>query len=247
MRRFTALALAAAMPLSMFVVAADGDDACRPFELEYKDEVVETETCELPVWFTDARPGLGNLAETGLVSRPTWSTDAPTGSYQAGEGYGTLGSPVPYVADTTNNSGSAVFVGSFEGAIETMSVTIHGSHFGYAGTADPVTRRPLSLNVAVNIDGVAVLPTYLIEDVPLEAAPNATGLDQYRVTVTNLVKGMLRGKLDLGADHEVELILTPNYVNTGAYAFFVYGASEVDGGIVFNPAEIAEDAMVVKA
>lgn len=279
MRIRTAIAVAALLPASLaFAVAAEGDcrtDEDRTTTVANEDGTtseVPVEYCETTIYAQCSADAVG-----GKVVVPTESIkltpDAPTESFTAGAGCGTVDEPV--FASQSLGDGTYQFdAGGFAaaGSVDSLTFEAHflGPNLGYAG-------EDLHFDMRMTVDGVSLFGTV--------TSPDATGQNSNtspafkRITVPATVS-------DTGASVSVEFTVTgidellppvePGAYRSVAFSFgpphtgacgtlptndtprcvpsgfsgWVFGATEVPSGVTFNPAEAAAttvEAMVEEA
>lgn len=194
------------------------------------------------------------VASLGAAVAP-WSTTAPAGSVQAGEGCG--------AADwggTSNSVYDPIFRGTFTGNLQSMTVRLHEFVVGNAG---PATQ---TLRLTGDIDGIPIFPAgaqpgdgRTVTVSPEVKNDGATRV--YEFTITNLgfveevsdpegnVSYRTGGAATESGDgtRERTITLTVGLHGTALgqdptghqASVFVWDTTEVPSGITFNPAEPA--------
>lgn len=162
-----------------------------------------------------------------------WDTTPPAASYQSGAGCG-YADTGPSDPDTEpilgeDPTGEIVLEGTYKGNLETLSVHLHSidSHW---------TRSelfPLGVTASVEIDGNTVLDTEgnAIDMTPVRSESGLTAFVEFSLTHIGLVS-----EADL-TEHEVVVRINSYYSDD--INGWVWGASEIDSGLTFNPATLA--------
>lgn len=157
-----------------------------------------------------------------------WSTEAPTTSYTAGAGCGFAdsGDSDPETAPVLGEdpTGELVLAGTYTGNLDSLSVHLHAID-------GPWTRSELfgmEIVTSVEVDGNVIYDSAGAVDVSyVRSESGATILGEYTVTGIGLVE-----EADL-TEHEVIVRINANY-SDDLYGW-VWGATEIDSGITFNP------------
>lgn len=157
-----------------------------------------------------------------------WSTDAPTTSYTAGAGCGFAdsGDSDPETAPVLGEdpTGELVLAGTYTGNLDSLSLHLHAID-------GPWTRSELfglEIVTSVEVDGNVIYDSGGAVDVSYARSESgATILGEYTVTGIGLVE-----EADL-TEHEVVVRVNANY-SDDLYGW-VWGATEIDSGITFNP------------
>lgn len=198
------------------------------------------------------------LAVAGLTTNPSWSTSAP-GSAQGGAGCGAAD-----WAGTTNALYSPAFVGKFTGNLRDMTIRVHQlltHNVRQSGTE--------TLRLAADIDGIPLFlvgaqPEHGRTVTVTPTVTNNSVTELYEFSITNIgyandvldaegnVVGVERGGAALedgiGAEeHTITIYLglhgpalsTNSDPTKYEAATWAWGASEVAGGITFNPTQLA--------
>lgn len=242
------LILLAAVPLAAMSFATTDAPPCYAVDVAGTpdDTTDDLEACELETFFHRAETPAGNVEALATGSFPTFDTNPPAGSVAGGNGGGYLGSsPVDFAAPR-DPAGALTFVGTFEGVIDTLDITLHGFYNGYGSTGGPTNRHPHTLNVYLTVDGIQLLGATQVS-AGTSPAESANAAEQFDFAITDIARLMDGFGLTLGGEHTVELTVAPKYFNTNPVVLYVYDTTEVPGGIVFNPATIDENATVVDA
>ena len=155
---------------------------------------------------------------------PTWNTDAPTQSVQAGAGCGTAD---PGLSGTANeNIYDGVWKGTFTGNLTALNVELH--------SIDTVARATDSHPILVRlyVDGVEVVPSTQVVATTVRSSTQASKKLTFSITHLPFVKE------DGDGTTEREITLTvANYVD-GDNGPWVWDTTEVPAGIDFNPAQL---------
>lgn len=161
-----------------------------------------------------------------------WDTTAPATSYTAGAGCGFADSgesdeeTKPVVGE--DPTGELVLAGTYTGNLDNLTVHLHAID-------GPWTRSELfgmEIVTSVEVDGNVIYDSAGAVDVSyVRSESGATILGQYTVTGIGLVE-----ETDL-VKHEVVVRINANY-SDDLYGW-VWGATEIDSGITFNPTTLA--------
>ena len=157
-----------------------------------------------------------------------WSTAAPTTSYTGGAGCG-FADPGLLVNTADTGQADLVMSGTYTGNLDKISVHLHSID-------GPATRSglvPVTVETQVEVDGVIVFDgtaTPVAMD-PQRSESGATALVQYTVTDINQL-----AESDLKT-HDV-IVRVATYYSDDVHGW-VWGASEIDSGITFNPTKLS--------
>ena len=161
-----------------------------------------------------------------------WDTTPPGTSYTAGAGCGFADSgdsdaeTKPVLGE--DPTGELVMAGTYTGNLDNLSVHLHAID-------GPWTRSELfglEIVTSVEVDGNVIYDSAGAVDISyVRSASGATILGEYTVTGIGLLE-----EADL-AEHEVVVRVNANY-SDDLYGW-VWGATEIDSGITFNPAKLA--------
>ncbi|MDX1621337.1 MAG: hypothetical protein R3320_10130 [Nitriliruptorales bacterium] len=246
-RRAAAIVLTPLTVLAMaFTAVPDGataedcritDDGGTP-----DDDTDDKGVCTIRTWLNCDTAEEGKVA-TGLTGYPEFGLEPPPGSVTEGHGCGWPEIPLfgGVYQDTPYDFN---FTGYPVGNIDSMTVELHDIHVG-AGRA----ARTIPLEVRVSIDGKSPFGTTSIDNVQGEAfespapktitvdlvASDTQASDSFRFTITNL--GDVLGLDDHPGFghanyHTVKVTIAPPSRELHG---FVWGASEVPSGVIFNP------------
>ena len=198
--------------------AATHTPAGQPFVPEY---------LETPVFLTC--PGstkLGNVNSAAEGSLVGWDSTAPTASATAGAGCGTvetfIGSTAPhnYVYDFVTQ-------GTFTGNIKNITV-----RFWAIELAGSRALNEWTVNAHMDIDGVPILTFSPATLAHAPIAGDATSPARlYEVTINNVG---FSSQADHETEHEITLTLSSKFINGSGINMWVYDASEVPSGLIFN-------------
>lgn len=177
-----------------------------------------------------------------------WDTNAPTQSYTQGAGCGSL--DTFFYGTANDNPYDAVFQGTFTGNLRDITVRLHNLLLGRARAE---SQTPLGVRLL--IDGEPYLPGAYGTRVNVTPVLSSTGLSEYlEFSVTGLgsateilddqgnvidvaTTGLATEDGDGTTQHEILLTITPFF--TPLINAFVWDATEIASGIVFNPATLA--------
>lgn len=264
MRHRRLLAVLTVLPLAIASLATDHEDGC--YVAVAGDPAITDDdviACEAPTWIQDAAGNkAGNLAAVDQTDSPfpTFGPEEPTTSVTGGAGAGYLGTSLVQTLEPRPDATGFTIVGSFDGVVDSMVITLHGIHNGYGALPtridDPVEglnptrpteRNPMTAYVALEIDGIPVLNKQSKQVELLTApAPTANAAEQYQVAITGLAGFFAAYDLALDGTHEIKLRVTPRYLNTDPVVLFLYGTSEVPSSIVFNQVEIPAELPLIE-
>ncbi len=192
---------------------------------------------------------------------PSWSTTAPAQSYQAGAGCGHLDALVYGTQPATPYD--LVYNGTFTGNIQNMKFELHNlvlSQVRAAGT--------FSIGLRVSIDGTHLFGDGTTQGLEIALSPelSSTGLTEkmvfsiQKIGCAKEIKDASGNVIDVKTDgfatedgdgeeeHSVQVTIDQFYLDQAAA--WVWGATEIPGGITFNSATLAptkvspEDAAV---
>lgn len=156
-----------------------------------------------------------------------WSTDAPSASYNSGAGCG-FADPGPWGPGVEEATGELVLAGTYTGNLDTLSVHLHAIDGAFSRTGV----WPMYVISAVEVDGNVIFDSGAeMELEPLRSESGITALGEY--TITNI--GLLE-EADL-TEHEVVIRVKTAYDDD--FYGWVWGATEIDSGVTFNPAKIS--------
>lgn len=233
-------ALVTAPALFVTLVAAHVPDGCRVIDARdpanHDDDVF---VCRVDTWFHQADaadPGtrIGNL---GAVQEalPTWSTDAPAAAPVNGAGYAainvlnTLG---PQTGTTYDPAGGATFQGSFVGPLDNLAVTLYFVAPGRQASEELLPGYPLVTRLKV--DGQVYFQKSITQGSTVRVDQDENSAPRASFAYTDVYASMLAHGADTASDaeHTVELYVAP--VRSGEEALFLFDATEVPSGIIFN-------------
>jgi hypothetical protein len=177
-------------------------------------------------------------------SIPTWNTTAPA-SITTGAGCSTAdANGVLIVVEPQENPTDGVWKGTFTGNLNTL--TVHAHCFMCVGTAR--TDGAGTLGVRLAIDGEAITGDGTASH-DVTAVEDNSGVTQlYQFSVTDI--GFVEPNTDTNGDgigdnpfgqqqHDITLTIEGYDAATNTFGQWVYGNSEADSGITFNPATLA--------
>lgn len=160
----------------------------------------------------------------------TWSEEAPSGAMGSGSGgCFSLDSSIDG-ADPGNPVYDVVFEGAYDGAIRDLAIHMY---VGSTLAGHQSAAADLDMELTVIVDGAVVYQT------------DPDGIGYFVMSHagsgpfpgTTLVEGTLEGLGVKPGKHTVQITMTTPYVNVPT--FFMYGASDADGGLSFNPKDTA--------
>ena len=246
MRMRAALALLTLLPLSLFTVAADGDEACSVLDAgaladDPSDDVL---ACETTQYLGGCDGYAGGKLYHDLVHSPTVPLveDAPSGSFTSGAGCGTVEEPF---LTTVTQGGTLTFdvLGYMSANPQTLTVELHD-----ISASTMRANRRTTLGVRLTIERVSPFGTEtragatgtefeapIQLDVPVTAVASSTGVSDMLVfTVTNLDAHPEIAELyEAGRGEELEVFVTIDPPVDGGHGF-VWGATEVPANITIN-------------
>ena len=162
-----------------------------------------------------------NLVVDG--AQPGWSTEAPAGSVQGGEG---CGAADPSLSGTTQETiYDATWRGFYIGNLDNMQVELHM-------IAPQNAAFDAAFNVTLTIDGnpVTIDNEGLVEVTATESETGASYAVEFAVDGLNLIDDFEGEGTRV---HDIHLTVSGNYIDTGQYTW-VWGTTEVPAGIEFN-------------
>ena len=189
-----------------------------------EDPADDVEVCPQEVWFHG--PKAGNLAAAGQAELPTWDTTKPATPTTSGGGSAYAGNSLTeIVMEPYGKESGPVFVGQFTGNIDNLAVEMFLSAPWTLDNAEyPVRTR-------LEIDGVEIYADAEGSDVPAPAVGTTTRKIRFAFRdIHDLLE--LEGVAGADKTHTVKLSVLPFYFVTDAV--FLYDASDVPSGMVFN-------------
>lgn len=178
-----------------------------------------------------------------LHDPPSWNTEPPSDSVQAGSGCG-FADPGSRTGTYQENVYDAVFKGSYAGNLDSLTVRLYD--MGAGGSRMGFTQQ---LDVRLSVDGTSMFgmvtpaegPTDLVFGAPVPVpAPGSVNVQPFsgNLGVTNSVEFTVTGLRFLEEDGagalEREILLTINSRSEHA-SMWVLDTTEVPSGITFNP------------
>lgn len=170
----------------------------------------------------DTKAGQVNWAANNTL--PTWDTTKPATSYQAGGG---CGNPDTYAEGTADHNPvyDFPFEGYYTGNINNMTIRLWAIDVAGSRALEEFT-----VDLHVLIDGVPIIARGTVADAPM--INSSTGLTRlYEVTITHI---NLSKESDHLAEHYVQVTPYVKYIDGSGVLAWVYDATEIDSGIVFN-------------
>lgn len=232
MSRITRLLLIAMAVLMASTAALAAPGECHLVRgADTADVADDVSVCQEDVWIHQADTKAGNLPAFAEPAGafPSWDTNAPTESVQAGAGGGFLAAaPYNQNVDRTDPKAAPTFRGTFTGPLDNMGVTLY--LFAPGRQIDPTQ----AVHLTLNIDGEMVYQTGGEADrTPLQPAGDAVLKTDF--AFTNIYNAMERAGLDTSPEavHDVELIVS-QWFSVNDNAVYVYDTTEVPAGIQFN-------------
>lgn len=213
----------ATIALASNAMAADGDCRLIRGATTPTDPTDDVSVCRKDTWFHQGDTKLGNLAGFGQGSFPSWNTTKPTTSAMGGAGGGYVTNSILHQGvGAQDPRGSAVFQGTYTGTLDNLAVDL------YAFVAPIFSNE---LNLALTIDGEAIYAAGV--EVTQQAGDNNNV--KLKFAFTNVYKTLESFELPNEATtvHTIQLAVNGVYIINDP-AVFVYDASEVPSGIIFN-------------
>ena len=236
-QRFTAAALAAGAVLVLAPAATATHGGVHP---TFRSE---------RTYFTCGSTKVNNVNyQTGAT--PSWNTTAPAQSYTQGAGCGHVDGALYGTADSTPYD--VVYDGTFTGNIQSMTFELHNLLLSKGRTGSTY-----DIGLRVSIDGTHLFGDGTTQGTQLTMTPeqSATGLTE-KITFSIQKIGCVReitdasgNVVDVQADgfatengdgqeeHSIRVTIDQWYLNRAAG--WVWGASEIPGGISFNSETLA--------
>lgn len=175
----------------------------------------------------------------------TWNAEPPAGSYQEGEGCGSL-DPGALRGGNPGTIYDAVFAGTFTGNIRDLTIELHNLALSRARTG-----TTFEVRVRMLIDGLQIFPETAGVQVEVTPELSSTGAsEKFLISVPNLgcsreildeqgnvvdvvTDGFVSENGDGTSEHTIQLAIDSIFVNrAGAW---VWDATEIPSGITFNP------------
>jgi hypothetical protein len=159
----------------------------------------------------------------------TWDSTKPTASFTTGAGCGTVD---PYIVGAApgNPVYDLALSGTFTGNLRDLTVRLWG-----IDTSGSRAFNEFDARVYVSIDGRERVPFTTAIAGPMVAS--STGISRLvEFSVTNL---NLSSEADSTKEHTIEITVGSIFLDSSGLITWVYDASEIDSGIVFNPARTA--------
>ncbi len=150
----------------------------------------------------------------------SWSEEAPGGSMGSGSGGCFTLDAYPDSAEAGDAMVDSVFTGTYEGAIDSIALHLYVGSFAEQYGADP------SAGITIVVDGTTVYSTP--EEAHILARTGDGPFQQtslWETTITNLGVG--------AGTHDVQITYSDWF--TDDLHFVMWGASDADSGISFNP------------
>lgn len=245
MRVRASLALLTLLPLSVFSIAADGEDACTVLDAgalaeDPSDDVLACEATGYLGGCEDVAGGKYYVAPAHGTAVPLVE-EAPTESFRSGAGCGTVEDPV--FRNTVQEGYYSFDIKGFLPANpDTLTVELHdisASTMRASGTTTMAVRLtiesefPLGFEETTNVAGDPFRSPKTIQ-VPLTAVASETGIsDGLFFSVTNLRDVLPAEFYTPGAGEELTVIVTIDPPRDGAHGL-VWGAAEVPARVSFN-------------
>lgn len=175
---------------------------------------------------------VSNVSAAATNTEVTWDETAPTTSYTEGGGCGTADTQATGTADA-NPIYDAPFHGSYDGAIDSVTVHIDNIDLGGSRADERVIFR-----LHFQVDG----RDYVVRDdervFEFTGTRSETGLTtRLEFTITDI--GLIH--LDDDVEHDIDFTLYTHFVDY--QNAWVFDATEIDGGLTFNPEEPAANTI----
>lgn len=237
-RRARLMAALTVLPLSLTLVAAEGDN-CRSVDPDQvADSGDEYDICTVQTYFHASDPNkVSNLADQdgSPLALPSWDTNPPAGSVTGGNGAG-------YAASSPAGNagqGRAVFVGTFEGELDVLDFDLHLLYHGLFQPDD------IDVNIVIDDAVYAIASQFEVKDGPAPTASTpATFMQEF--AVTGIRAALERRGLPTDGTHTIRVEVAPYFTDSGNWAY-VYDTTEVPSGILFNPEVLATGTPTIGA
>lgn len=231
-KRFASSLAVAALAVS--ALASTPPDGCYPLSDAGTpgDASDDPLACQLDTYIKANPARIGNVhGVTGQDANPTFSTDAPAGSYEAGNGGMTaVAWPGTVATDYTDEKWALTVEGEFTGNLDNLAVELYAVNpVGQYGFEEFWSQLHLE------VDGVTVFDTYGAEHVITNYAPVDDTTVRLRFAFTDVWEAL--GSVDDAGPHDVKFQITG--FTYGDEAAFIYDASEYPSHMKFNLKKLA--------
>lgn len=245
MRVRASLALLTLLPLSVFSIAADGDEVCTVLDAgaDAEDPSDDVLACESTGYLGGCEDFAAGKYYNALAhgSAVPLVEEAPTESFRSGAGCGVVEDPV-----FRNTVQEGIYSFDIKGFLaanpDTLTVEMHDISASTMRASRTTTMGvrltiegefPLGFEETTNVAGDPFKSPTLIQ-VPLTAVASESGVsDSLTFTVTNLSSVLPPEMYEAGTGEEWTVIVTIDPPRDGAHGF-VWGASEVPSLVAFN-------------
>ncbi|MBW3665277.1 MAG: hypothetical protein KY469_19455 [Actinobacteria bacterium] len=230
MRRVSASLLLLALT-SVLLIAADQPEGC--YSLADPNDTPDVHAddvlaCRLDTFIKANAARIGNVrGVTGQDTYPTFSPEAPAGSYEAGSGGATLTSwHAAAAAGHTDDRFALTVEGEFEGNIDTLAIDLYAIN-----PVDQYVFVEFWSQLHLEIDGTTVFDTFGNELVLTQYTPISDELVRISFAFTDIWDTL--GEVD-STDETHTVRFQINGFTYGDEAVFVYDAVEVPAALNFN-------------
>lgn len=242
--------------IAAFAVAGHVPEGCHVAqERVVEDPEDDLVVCTATTYLADASGNkVGNTTAPDEAPSAVLVDEAPTESVTSGAGAGFLGTSLLQLNEPNEYASGLTIGGQADGPVDSLDVTLHGFHTGYLALpvsptdptggepnpTGPVTRQNAEFYVDLVVDGATVMNNVQIESL-MEPAESANAAETFRFRITG-ISNVFEGFSPMTADSapQIELRVTPRFINTEPVLVFVYGTTEVPSTVVVNPDPAAE-------
>lgn len=192
-----------------------------------EDTADDVEVCREDVWFHRAQTPVGNVDATVLEANPTFDTTEPQTSVTGGAGGAYASNSVADLAEPEGATHTITYEGTFTGNIDNLAVT----QYVFLPAAPATDTHGMHLWLYVDNTSFPIT-----EQAPADVRFTQVSRGLYRLdfAFTGIYDLMKAFQLDTDQDieHTVQLKIASWYF--GDEGTYVYDASEVPSGMVFN-------------
>ena len=227
--------------LFVSVPASAVEEDCRTLG---SDEETGPVVCRERHWFHQGGSPVGNIGHVPPYAHPSWSATPPSGQGAVTIGESYVGF-CPAEADSCVNH--LLFVGTFEGNIDSMAISLFAEEPTWTFCRLPSTTCATrdALSVALSVDGTTLYETEgsgSSDAIPIDNQATSQRLDLAFADLHEGIEAMGRSGPDIV--HHIRLRIAPNEGH--AAVIYRYDSSEFPSGLIFNPtaAELAEHTIV---
>lgn len=188
----------------------------------------DVSVCRQDVYFHKGSAPVGNLAETGQATLPSWSTTKPDGFLHEA-GISVSSAEYDLLIEEGAAGGRAQWAGTFTGPIDTL-----GMRLFVRSPVDEVDGGAIAATVYLEVDGQVVYDNYDGEAVSLEIQGTDEPLAHIDATFHDLYPRLQALGVDVSPTKEHTIKLGVAGTLAGSDAVFVYDADEAQSGLYFN-------------